>query len=54
MYEKLPKWIEEGKIKPQNAKDMSTLSVKSLTEAMALQRSGKVSNEKLCFQVGGL
>lgn len=54
MYEKLPKWIEEGKIKPQNAKDMGNLSVKSLTEAMALNRSGKVSNEKLCFQVGGL
>lgn len=54
MYEKLPEWIEEGKIKPQNAKDMGTLSVKSLTEAMALNRSGKVSNEKLCFQVGGL
>lgn len=54
MYEKLPELIEEGKIKPQNTKDMGTLSVKSLTEAMALNRSGKVSNEKLCFQVGGL
>jgi hypothetical protein len=54
MYENMAKWIEEGKIKPQNAKDMGTLNVKSLTKAMALNRSGKVSNEKLCFQVGGL
>jgi hypothetical protein len=54
MYENLPQWIEEGKIKPQNAKDMGTLSVQSLKEAMALNRSGKVSNEKLCFQVDGL
>jgi hypothetical protein len=52
MYENMAKWIEEGKIKPQNAKDMGTLNVKSLTKA--LNRSGKVSNEKLCFQVGGL
>jgi hypothetical protein len=54
MYENMANWIQEGKIKPQNTKDMGTLSVKSLEEAMALNRSGKVSNEKLCFQVGGL
>jgi hypothetical protein len=44
----------KGRVGPAGAEDMGILSVKSLEEAMELNRKGKVSNEKLCFQVAGI
>ncbi|CZS97564.1 hypothetical protein WAI453_008696 [Rhynchosporium graminicola] len=51
MYEKIPEWTQDGSLVPQKPRDMGKLSVDSLKEAMELNRQGKVSNEKLCFQV---
>ncbi|CZT40458.1 related to C.carbonum toxD gene [Rhynchosporium secalis] len=51
MYEKIPEWIQDESLVPQKPRDMGKLCVDSLKEAMELNRQGKVSNEKLCFQV---
>ncbi|KAL2076012.1 hypothetical protein VTL71DRAFT_955 [Oculimacula yallundae] len=54
LYEKIPEWIQDGSLVPQKPRDMGKLSVDALKEAMELNRQGKVSNEKLCFQVASL
>ncbi|PVH85258.1 GroES-like protein [Cadophora sp. DSE1049] len=54
MYEKIGGWFQNGEMTPQTPKDMGVLSVKSLEEAMEWNRRGKVSNEKLCFQVADM
>lgn len=54
MYSKIPAWIQRGELVPQRPKDMGVLSVKTLQDAMELNRKGKVSNEKLCFKVADM
>lgn len=51
LYKELPRLLSEGLIKPPRVKTIGKLNPPAILEAMELNRSGKVSAEKLCFEV---
>ncbi|KAJ0307426.1 hypothetical protein COL5a_000281 [Colletotrichum fioriniae] len=51
MYERLPGLLESNAIKPPPVKVLGRISPQSVNEAMKLNRDGKISAEKLCFDV---
>ncbi|KXH49843.1 hypothetical protein CSIM01_03980 [Colletotrichum simmondsii] len=51
LYERLPSLLESNAIKPPPVKVLGRLSPQSVNEAMELNREGKISAEKLCFDV---
>ncbi|KXH41835.1 hypothetical protein CNYM01_06751 [Colletotrichum nymphaeae SA-01] len=51
LYERLPGLLESNTIKPPPVKVLGRLNPQSVNEAMKLNREGKISAEKLCFDV---
>lgn len=51
LYNELPRLLSAGLIRPPRVRTLGKLCPASVLEAMELNRSGKVSAEKLCFQV---
>jgi hypothetical protein len=51
LYQKLPALLSKGLIVPPRVKNLGKLSPSTLSNAMELNRTGKVSAEKLCFEV---
>ncbi|KAK1712205.1 uncharacterized protein BDZ83DRAFT_723700 [Colletotrichum acutatum] len=51
LYERLPSLLESNAIKPPPVKLLGRLSPQTVNEAMELNRGGKISAEKLCFDV---
>ncbi|KAK1718203.1 chaperonin 10-like protein [Colletotrichum lupini] len=51
LYERLPSLLERNAIKPPPVKVLGRLSPQSINEAMELNRAGKISAEKLCFDI---
>ncbi|KAI3552170.1 hypothetical protein CABS01_06507 [Colletotrichum abscissum] len=51
LYERLPSLLERNAIKPPPVKVLGRLSPQAINEAMELNRAGKISAEKLCFDV---
>ncbi|EXA31450.1 hypothetical protein BFJ63_vAg18387 [Fusarium oxysporum f. sp. narcissi] len=51
LYNELPRLLSAGLIKPPRVRTLGKLCPASILEAMELNRSGKVSAEKLCFEV---
>lgn len=51
LYKKLPELLSKGLIVPPRVRNMGRLSPATLTEAMELSRAGKVSAQKLYFEV---
>ncbi|KAG5657646.1 hypothetical protein KAF25_007679 [Fusarium avenaceum] len=51
LYNELPRLLSDGLIKPPRVKTLGKLCPAVILEAMELNRSGKVSAEKLCFEV---
>ncbi|KAH6963259.1 chaperonin 10-like protein [Fusarium avenaceum] len=51
LYNELPGLLSDGLIKPPRVRTLGKLCPAVILEAMELNRSGKVSAEKLCFEV---
>ena len=51
LYNELPRLLSEGLITPPRARNLGKFSPATVSEAMELNRAGKVSAEKLCFEV---
>ncbi|KAK1657234.1 chaperonin 10-like protein [Colletotrichum godetiae] len=51
LYEQLPSLLQSKSISPPPVKIMGKLGPQPVMEAMALNRDGKISAEKLCFEV---
>ncbi|RXG44053.1 hypothetical protein VDGE_30356 [Verticillium dahliae] len=51
LYDQLPALLADGKLVPPTVKVVGALSPETVAEAMNLNRSGKISGEKLCFRV---
>ncbi|KAF5254422.1 hypothetical protein FANTH_680 [Fusarium anthophilum] len=51
LYNELPRLLSAGLIKPPPVRTLGKLCPASIFEAMELNRSGRVSAEKLCFEV---
>ncbi|UZP43387.1 hypothetical protein NXS19_011203 [Fusarium pseudograminearum] len=51
LYKKIPELLSKGLIVPPRVRNMGRLSPATLTEAMELNRAGKVSAQKLYFEV---
>ncbi|KAH0276597.1 NAD(P)-binding protein, partial [Aureobasidium melanogenum] len=49
LFEKLPTWLEQGKIKPNNVKLFDSLD--SIHEGFDLHRQGKISSFKIVYKV---
>jgi NADPH:quinone reductase-like Zn-dependent oxidoreductase len=48
LFEKLPSWLEQGKIKPSNVKLMD---LESIHEGFDMHRQGKISSFKIVYKV---
>jgi hypothetical protein len=48
LFEKLPSWLEEGKIKPNNVKLMD---LDSIHDGFDMHRQGKISSFKIVYKV---
>ncbi|KAM0639172.1 hypothetical protein ACHAQF_006959 [Verticillium nonalfalfae] len=51
LYDQLPTLLAEGKLVPPAVKVVGELGPETVAEAMNLNRSGKISGEKLCFKL---
>ncbi|KXH64070.1 hypothetical protein CSAL01_01317 [Colletotrichum salicis] len=51
LYEQLPDLLQNKSVSPPPVKIMGKLGPQSVMEAMGLNRDGKISAEKLCFEV---
>jgi hypothetical protein len=47
LFEKLPSWLEQGKIKPNNVKLMD---LDSIYEGFDMHRQGKISSFKIVYK----
>lgn len=49
LFEKIPAWLNEGKIKPNTVKLFDSLD--SINEGFDLYRNGKISSFKIVYKV---
>ena len=49
LFEKLPSWLEDGTIKPNNVKLFDSLD--SIHEGFGMHRDGKISSFKIVYKV---